>query len=404
MGPESPAPEELEELERLKQLLAKKSEQMATTEQAVRELQQRHDEELQRMRSAISELQHLQSGVQDLLTDFDAQYTVIGSKGTTWYVVTDHSAPRSRLIAIDIGKPGTEHRREVIPESRETLRGVSLLADARLIASSLKDAHTAVRVYDLEGKELSEVSLPSLGTARGFGGKQSHTETFYSFTSFTTPGTIYRYDVAKGTSSVLRPAGTSMNASDYEVTQVFVPSADGTKIPVFLTHRKGIDLDGSHPTYLYGYGGFKISLTPYYSTVHRVWLEMGGVLAIANLRGGGEYGAAWHDAGRLANKQNVFDDFAASAQQTGHRWREQWRAAGRRLHLSEPSAVRSGSPGRRCARHAEVPQVHHRLGLDIGLRVTRRRRDVQGPSRLLAASQPPGRHRVPSHAHHHRRS
>ena len=259
------------------------------------------------------DLERKEAGVQDLLTDFDAQYSVIGSKGSTLYVVTDHSAPRSRLIAIDIERPQSEHWREVIPESRETLRGVSLLATDRLIASSLKDAHTAVRVYDLEGKALSEVKLPSLGSARGFGGKQSHTETFYSFTSFTTPGTIYRYDVTTGKSTVLRPAGTSMNADDYEVSQVFIPSIDGTKIPVFLTHRKGIKLDGSNPTFLYGYGGFKISLTPYYSTVNRVWLEMGGVLAIANLRGGGEYGAAWHDAGRLANKQNVFDDFASAA-------------------------------------------------------------------------------------------
>jgi prolyl oligopeptidase len=250
--------------------------------------------------------------VTPLLTEFDAQYSVLGNDGPIWYLQTDKDAPKNRVVAIDIREPGAEWR-EILPEQEQPLEGVSLLGGDKLVALTLQDAHSVVTVYNLDGEKLNDVELPGIGSAGGFGGERDHTETFYTYTSYTSPSTIYRYDLETGTSTVFREPGITM-PDEYETTQVFVESPDGTKIPVFLTHKKGIELDGSNPTYLYGYGGFNISLTPYYSTTNRVWLEMGGVLAVANLRGGGEYGQDWHDAGRLANKQNVFDDFIASAE------------------------------------------------------------------------------------------
>lgn len=251
--------------------------------------------------------------VRPMLTAFDAKYSVVGNDGPVFYVRTDHSAPRGRLVAIPLGRTETAAWREVIAQSEHTLRGVSILRD-RVIASYLADAHSVVQVFDLEGTLLHRVPLPGIGTVRGLGGDRQDGETFFRYTTFTTPGTIYRYDVRTGVSTVLRAPTVEMAPEDVEIRQVFYPSADGTRIPMFIAHRKGLPRDGARPTYLYGYGGFNIPITPYYSTVHRVWLEMGGVLAIANLRGGGEYGKEWHDAGRLANKQNGFDDFHAAAQ------------------------------------------------------------------------------------------
>ena len=258
----------------------------------------------------------LKSGgpVVELLMDFDAYYSVLGNDGPLWYIETDNAAPKGRVIAVDIRKPEAKSWKEVLPEGPDKLQSVSLFGK-RMVVNTLKDATSQVRVLDLKsGKELSTVDLPGLGTLDGFGGRRGDTETFYTFSDYLTPGTIYRYDIVSGESTLFRAPAVSMDPEDYEVRQVFYESKDGTRVPMFLVHRRGLELDGQNPTYLYGYGGFDISLTPRYSTVNRVWLEMGGVLAVANLRGGGEYGKEWHDGGRLQNKQNVFDDFIAAAE------------------------------------------------------------------------------------------
>jgi prolyl oligopeptidase len=169
-------------------------------------------------------------------------------------------------------------------------------------------------MFSLDGEFIREVEFPGLGTASGFGGKRTDTETFYSFSSFATPPSIYRYDLLTGKSTLLRQAQVKFNPADYEVQQVFYQSKDGTRVPMFLTHKKGMKRDGSNPTLLYGYGGFNIPLTPQFSVSRLQWLEMGGVLAVANLRGGGEYGKEWHQAGTKLQKQNVFDDFIAAAE------------------------------------------------------------------------------------------
>jgi prolyl oligopeptidase len=178
----------------------------------------------------------------------------------------------------------------------------------------LKDARTQVKVFDLAGRPVREVELPGLGTAGGFGGKRADTETFYSFTSFTTPTVIYRYDAATGASTVFRQPRVAFDPAQYETRQVFYTSRDGTRVPMFISHKKGLRLNGRNPTLLYGYGGFNISLTPAFSVANLVWMEMGGIYAQPNLRGGGEYGEAWHQAGTRLRKQNVFDDFIAAAE------------------------------------------------------------------------------------------
>mgnify|MGYP002630995509 CR=1 FL=1 len=252
--------------------------------------------------------------VVELIMEFDAYYQVLGNDGPLWYVETDLDAPKGRVVAIDIRKPERSMWKEVLPESEDKLRSVSLFGN-KMVVSTLHDVTSRVRVLDLKsGKEVSTVELPGLGSVYGFGGRRDATETFYTFSSYLTPGAIYRYDIETGTSTLFRAPSISMNADDYVVEQVFYPSKDGTEIPMFLVHHKDVALDGTNGTYLYGYGGFDIAITPRYSTVNRVWLEMGGVLAVANLRGGGEYGADWHDAGRLKNKQNVFDDFIAAGE------------------------------------------------------------------------------------------
>lgn len=251
--------------------------------------------------------------VKPLLMAFDARYSVIGKDGSRLFIKTDNQAPRGRVISLDMSRPEPEDWTEVLPETEHTLTGVGLVGE-RFIVQTMRDAHSHVAVHDLQGAHVRDVDLPGIGTASGFSGKRADTETFYSYTSFLTPGTIYRYDVATGASQVFRSPRVEMDQEAYTVEQVFYPSKDGTRIPMFLVYAKGMKRDGSNPTYLYGYGGFNIAIEPRYSTIYRVWLEMGGVVAIANLRGGGEYGKAWHDAGRLKNKQNVFDDFHAAAQ------------------------------------------------------------------------------------------
>ncbi|MFT5587930.1 MAG: prolyl oligopeptidase [Bradyrhizobium sp.] len=248
-----------------------------------------------------------------LLDAFDAAYNFIDNNGPVFLFRTDKDAPRSRIVAIDVRKPGVADWNELVPEAAETLLSANLVGN-RLVGSYLQDAHSQIKVFDLNGVFQHDVALPGLGTASGFGGKRDEATTYYSYTGFTTPSTIYRYDIASDTSSVIRQPKVAFDPADYETRQVFYRSKDGTRVPMFIVNRKGIVLDGSNPTYLYGYGGFNISLTPAFSVANLAWMEMGGVYAVPNLRGGGEYGESWHQAGTKLQKQNVFDDFIGAAE------------------------------------------------------------------------------------------
>lgn len=247
----------------------------------------------------------------DLISTFENDYTFIGSDGPNFFFRTDLDASKGRVVAININRP--DERKEVIPAAAETLRGVGIVGNM-FVASYLKDAKTQIKLFNLKGDFVREVKLPGIGSGGGFGGKQSDTETFYSFSSFATPPSIYRYDMITGKSTLFRQAKVDFNPDDYTVRQVFYHSKDGTKVPMFLAHRKDIELNGKNPTLLYGYGGFNIPLTPGFSTTRLAWIEMGGVFAMANLRGGGEYGESWHKAGTKLQKQNVFDDFIAAGE------------------------------------------------------------------------------------------
>ncbi len=253
------------------------------------------------------------SQVVELLKDFDASYNFINNDGPVFWFHTDLKASRGRVIAIDTRTPDRSKWKELIPEAAETLQGVSVVNDS-FVAAYLKDASTQVKVFGLDGAPRRTVELPGIGTASGFDGRREDKETFYLFTGFTSPGTVYRYDLQTGTSTLFRRPQVDFNPDNYETRQVFYKSKDGTKVPMFITAKKGLKLDGRNPTYLYGYGGFNVSITPGFSVSNLVWMEMGGVYAVANLRGGGEYGEEWHQAGTKAKKQNVFDDFIAAAE------------------------------------------------------------------------------------------
>ena len=264
------------------------------------------------------DLQTPDSPIVELISEFEASYSFIDNDGDIFWFRTDLDAPRGRVIAIDTKNPPLSPLanggwKEVIPQAAETLEGIGLLNN-QFIADYLKDARSSIKIFNLDGSFVREVELPGIGSAGGFGGKRYDTETFYTFTSFTTPNTIYRYDMVSGESRVFRKANVDFNGDEYETRQVFYSSKDGTQVPMFITHKKGLQLDGNNPTYLYGYGGFNVSLSPNFSISRLVWMEMGGVYAIANLRGGGEYGEDWHQAGTKLNKQNVFDDFIAAAE------------------------------------------------------------------------------------------
>ncbi len=248
-----------------------------------------------------------------LIDEADAGYNFIDNDGPVFWFNTDLEAPRGRVIAIDIRHPERKNWKTVIPEAKDALQGAGVVGE-RFIASYLKDAKTEVRVFDLTGKFLRNVDFPGIGTAGGFGGKRTDTETFYSFASFTTPTTIYHYDVPSGKSTIFRQPKVDFNSSEYETKQVFYKSKDGTQIPMFLTYKKGLKLDGTNSTYLYGYGGFNSPEVPGFSVANLVWMEMGGIYAQASLRGGSEYGENWHLAGTKLQKQNVFDDFIAGAE------------------------------------------------------------------------------------------
>ncbi|MBU0641565.1 MAG: prolyl oligopeptidase family serine peptidase [Planctomycetes bacterium] len=249
----------------------------------------------------------------ELLDDFDAQYSFIDNDGPLFWFNTDLAAPRGRVIAIYTRRPERENWKEIIPQAQETLQGVNVLNDT-FVASYLKDAYSQVKLFDLSGKHVRDVEFPGIGSAGGFGGKRDETETFYAFTSFGVPTTVYRYDMQTGRSTICKQPQIDFDPDSFVTKQVFYTSRDGTRVPMFITHEKDLKLDGSNPAYLYGYGGFNVSLSPWFSISNVVWMEMGGVYAMPNIRGGGEYGKAWHDAGRLKNKQNCFDDFIAAAE------------------------------------------------------------------------------------------
>ncbi|MEZ0243664.1 MAG: prolyl oligopeptidase family protein, partial [Sphingomonas sp.] len=245
-----------------------------------------------------------------IIGELKNDWSAIGNVGTKFYFSTNAGAPRDRIVTVDIAsKDMTPH--EIVPESEATLNGASVIGN-RLVLSYLVDAKTEVRRYTLDGKPDGIVKLPGIGTAGGFGGEIGDDETFFTFTSFNTPATIYRYSVKTGKATTWAQPKVAFNPDDYMVEQKFFTSKDGTKVPLFIVRKK--TTKGPAPTLLWGYGGFNISYTPGFSASRLAWLEQGGVFVLANIRGGGEYGKAWHDGGRLANKQNVFDDFIGAAE------------------------------------------------------------------------------------------
>ena len=259
------------------------------------------------------DLRNPTSKVIELLSDFDASYDFVTNLGSKFIIRTDLNAPKQKVISIDINEPLSDRWETIIPESTETLRSVSHIGGL-FIANYLKDARTEIRRFKTNGNPLPPVKLPGLGTAAGFGGKSDQTETFYYFTSFTSPGAVYRYDVTRNASTLFKAPETQFNRDHYESRQIFATSRDGTKIPMFIVSKKNLKLDGKNPTLLYAYGGFNISLRPSYSPATIAWLDLGGIYVMANLRGGGEYGEEWHQAGMKLKKQNVFDDFIACAE------------------------------------------------------------------------------------------
>lgn len=266
-----------------------------------------------RNRIYYKDLRRSGSPVVRLLDDFDASYSFLTNEGSLFYFLTNHEAPKYRVIGIDTRRPQATNWQEIIPEDEHVLNGVSVVAN-RLVANYLVDARSEVRIHDIQGVFQRAVELPTIGSASGFSGRKQDNEAFFSFSSYTYPSTIFRYDFGTDDVTVFRAPEVDFNPDDYETRQVFYESKDGTTVPMFITHKKGIELDGNNPTYLYGYGGFNISLTPGFSVSNLVWMEQGGVYAVANIRGGGEYGREWHLAGTKERKQNVFDDFIAAAE------------------------------------------------------------------------------------------
>ncbi|WP_161889404.1 prolyl oligopeptidase family serine peptidase [Pontibacter russatus] len=259
------------------------------------------------------DLQDPKSTIKPIVDNFESEYNVVDNIGDKLLVMTNKNAPRYRLVLIDPKKPQEANWKTVVPENENVITGVSMVG-GRIIVTYMKDATSQVVVFDNTGKKMNSVELPGLGTVSGFNGEKEDTEVFFTFTSFTHPPTIYRYDVPNNKVTLFRKTEVNVDTDAYETKQVFYTSKDGTKVPMFIVHKKGLELNGQNPTYLYAYGGFNISLTPSFSIANMLWLENGGVYAMPNLRGGGEYGEEWHNAGMTPNKQNVFDDFIAAAE------------------------------------------------------------------------------------------
>ncbi len=260
----------------------------------------------------VKDLSKADSPLVTLDAEGSADYSLIDSQGDVLYFETNFKAPNKRLIAVDMNKPAQADWKDVIPETANVL-SVSKGAGF-LFANYMVDAISKVQQYDYSGKLVRDVALPGLGTVSGFAGKGKDTVLYYGFSNYSTPGTSFAFDPQSGQSSVYFKPAVKFNPDDYESKQVFYTSKDGTKVPMIITHKKGLSLDGNNPTMLYGYGGFNVSLTPAFSMTNLVWMELGGIYAVPNLRGGGEYGKAWHDAGIQLKKQNVFDDFIAAGE------------------------------------------------------------------------------------------
>jgi prolyl oligopeptidase len=260
----------------------------------------------------MQDLRNPASKIVKLVDNFDNDYNVIHSMGDILFIETNYKAPNGRVMLMNAKSPAMENWKELIPETENVLRIGA--AGGKFFANYLKDATSMVQQFDIDGNMEREIELPGIGSVGGFGGRLEDTELYYTFTSYVYPPTIFKFDISSGTSELYKESGVKFNPEEYESKQVFYASKDGTKVPMIITYKKGIKLDGTNPTMLYGYGGFNISLTPSFSTSNIVLLENGGVYAVANLRGGGEYGEKWHTAGTKMQKQNVFDDFIAAAE------------------------------------------------------------------------------------------
>lgn len=254
-----------------------------------------------------------EGGFREVFPLEESSFVVVANEGPMFYVVTDDAAPRSRLIVVDINQPQREHWRELIPEMDELLDDVTMVGD-RFVVTTTKDVHSNLRVHDRSGKVVAEVPLPGKGSVGGVSGRRDNNDFFFTFSSYTIPGIIYRYALADGELTEFYRSAVKFDPDLYITEQVFFESKDGTRVPMFVTHRKDMSRNGENPTILYGYGGFSINLEPGFNSFIIPWLEQGGVYVVANLRGGAEYGEEWHDAGRLEKKQNVFDDFIAAAE------------------------------------------------------------------------------------------
>jgi prolyl oligopeptidase len=253
------------------------------------------------------------SDVVELLPDFDAEYVLVGNEGPKFYFKTDKGAPQNRMIAIDINNPAPQFWQELVPEDPDKLEFAYYVGGC-FICTYLHHAAHQVRFFKTDGTPDGELELPGLGMVVGFGGRADDPETFYKFSNFTTPGTVYHFDLDTRETALFREPDVAFDPDDYVTKQIFYESKDGTQVPMFISHRKDLEISGDTPTYLYGYGGFNIPLSLSFSVPNLVWMEMGGIYAQANLRGGGEYGREWHEGGMKHNKQNVFDDFIAAAE------------------------------------------------------------------------------------------
>jgi len=263
-------------------------------------------------RLMIKDLTQPNSEFIDVIDTYDNDVYIIENEGSKLFLVTDKDAPNKKIVTVDASAPQAENWEDFIPETEHVLSPST--GSGYFFAEYMVDAVSQVKQFDYTGELVRDINLPGVGSVGGFGGKKEAEALYYSFTNYTTPGTIYKFDPNKGTSEVYQKPDIDFDTEAYESKQVFYTSKDGTQIPMIITHKKGIELDGTHPTMLYGYGGFNISLTPSFSTANTVWLENGGIYAVANLRGGGEYGKEWHNAGIKMKKQNVFDDFIAAAE------------------------------------------------------------------------------------------
>lgn len=260
----------------------------------------------------IKDLKKANSPIVTIVDNFNSSNSIIENEGGKLFIETDWNAPNKRIVTVDVNNPKPENWKNFIAETENVLSPST--GGGYIFANYMKDAVSVVKQYDYSGKMLREIKLPGLGTAGGFGGKKKDKTLYYSFTNYITPGTIYAFEPKAGKSTVYQKPKVDFNSSEYVSNQVFYTSKDGTKVPMMITHKKGLKLDGKNPTILYGYGGFNASLTPSFSIANAVWMENGGIYAVPNLRGGGEYGKKWHDAGTKMQKQNVFDDFIAAAE------------------------------------------------------------------------------------------